>query len=76
MRREEAVTKLHQLIQNKLSNGAELRSLVVAVERHGWLKKLPVFDEDDPLVQDWKKIMEENRLSAEEVILAQVISPW
>jgi hypothetical protein len=62
---EEALSKLQKLIQGRLSSGAKLLPLEVAAERHPWLKIGPIFREDDPLVQEWKQIMEENRQNAE-----------
>src|SRR5205809_711254 len=62
---EEALGNLEHLIQGKLRNGAELRRLSVP-ERHPWLRMGAIFRENDPAVEDWKNIMEENREKAEQ----------
>jgi hypothetical protein len=34
---------------------------------HPWAKAFGIFDESDPLVQEWLKIIEENRSRPEEL---------
>lgn len=63
--REGAVRSLQQLIEERLKNGAELASLQVSHTKHPWINLPPIFRENDPLVQEWKEIMEENRARAE-----------
>lgn len=64
--RDEVVQKTQQLIANKLKAGSELVQVHVPVEEDNpWLKMSGMWDKDDPLVQEWKEIMRENRLKDE-----------
>lgn len=62
--REEIVHKLQQLIAKKLESGSELIQVNVP-EDNPWLKMAGMWDKNDPLIQEWKEIMRENRLKDE-----------
>lgn len=64
--RTEVIEKLQRLIASKLENGAELIPVDVAEPDNPWLKMAGMWDKNDPLVQEWKEIMRENRLKDEE----------
>ncbi len=64
--REEVVQKFQQLIASKLEAGSELVPVDVPEQDNPWLKMAGMWDKDDPLVQEWKEIMRENRLKDEE----------
>jgi hypothetical protein len=59
--REEVVQNLKQLIASKLEAGSELIQVDVPEQDNPWLKMAGMWDKDDPLVQEWKQIMRENR---------------
>jgi hypothetical protein len=63
--REEVVRKLQQLVVSKLEAGSELIQVDVPDQDNPWLKMAGMWDKDDPLVQEWKEIMRENRLKDE-----------
>lgn len=64
--REEALGKLRELIESKLDAGAEIVHLNVPDSDNPWLRMAGTLDKDDPLVKEWKQIMEENRRKADE----------
>ena len=64
--REEVIQKLQHLIANKLETGSELIDLAIPEQDNPWLKMAGMWDKDDPLVQEWKEIMQENRLKDDE----------
>jgi hypothetical protein len=63
----EAEQKLKRLIQEKLRNGSELTELTIptATEARSW-PPAPIYDENDPMVQEWLEIMKENRKKEDE----------
>lgn len=63
--REEVVEKVQQMIASKLEAGSELIQVDVAEQDNPWLKMAGMWDKNDPLVQQWKEIMRENRLKDE-----------
>jgi hypothetical protein len=63
--RDEALQKLRQLLENRLSGGAEITSLEVGPTEHPWLKVSGVFA-NDPQYDEWVAAMEENRRKADE----------
>jgi hypothetical protein len=63
---EEAVAKLGDLIHERLGSGANRLTLRVNVTENPWLAIAGTLDKDDPLVQEWKQIMEENRRAADQ----------
>ncbi len=64
--REEAVARLRERISKQLNGGATVVSLQVGAAGNPWLEMAGMFDKDDPLVQEWKQIMEENRRAADQ----------
>jgi hypothetical protein len=58
--RDEALQKLRQLVESRLSAGAELTSLEVGPTEHPLLKFAGIFA-DDPLHEEWLQAMAENR---------------
>jgi hypothetical protein len=62
---EEAVAKLGDLIHERLGSGANRLTLWVRVSENPWLRMAGTLDPDDPMVQEWKQIMEENRRAAD-----------
>jgi len=65
--REEALSRLRELLTQKLSNGVELRTLAVpAAAPHPLAEFAGIFSPDDPMVQEWIEIMAENRRKDEE----------
>lgn len=59
--RDEAVQKLKSLLQQRLANGSQISSLLVPVERHAWMKCAGIFREDDPVIQEWQKAIQQYR---------------
>ena len=64
--REEAIQNLRQMLADRLKNGGELISLTIAVNQQASLKGAGIYREDDPIVQEWLQIMEENRRKLDE----------
>lgn len=62
---EEIVQKLQHLIVSRLEAGSELIQVDIPGQDNPWLKMAGMWDKDDPLVQEWKEIMRENRLKDE-----------
>src|SRR5262245_16346309 len=62
--REELLEKLRAFVAQRMANGAEVVRFEVAELDHPLLRAAGVWDKDDPLVQEWKQIMEENRRKA------------
>jgi len=58
--REEAIAKVRQLYQARLSGGAEMVTVEVGTPAHPWLPFAGMF-KDDPDFQDVIEIMAENR---------------
>ena len=58
--REEAIAKVRQLCQARLSGGAEMVTVEVGSGTHPWLPFAGMF-KDDPDFQDVVKIIAENR---------------
>lgn len=63
---EDALARFKDRIATKLSNGASIASVEVSSE-HPWSKSFGIFDPSDPLVQEWRKIIEENRSRPENI---------
>jgi hypothetical protein len=61
---DEALQNLRELIQSRLVGGAQLVPLEIADE-HPWLPFAGMF-EDDPLLDEWKQAMAENRRQIDE----------
>jgi hypothetical protein len=64
--RDEALNKLRDLFKQTLRNGAELTEFTIqAIPPRSWPPPR-IHDPDDPVVQEWIQIMEENRRKVEE----------
>jgi hypothetical protein len=63
---EEALQKLRQLLEGKITSGAKIVHLDVQIEQNPWLRIAGTLDPNDPMVQEWKEIMMENRRKADE----------
>ena len=63
---EEALENLRHLLQRKIGAGAKIVQLSVPEEENLRSRMAGIWKEDDPLVEEWKQIMEENRRKAEE----------
>ena len=59
---------LRNLIEGKVSAGAEIVTLEVPVAEHPWLPFAGMF-RDDPLVEEWKETMAELRPQADDAEL-------
>ena len=64
--RDEALRKLRDLMDSQLQRGTQLVPFDFPVEDHPWLAKGRIFDPNDPLVQEWIKIMATNRRKMDE----------
>lgn len=65
--RDEALQQLRELIDRKVkSEGTEIMHLEVPVAENPWLKMAGTLDPNDPMVQEWIQIMDENRRKADE----------
>jgi hypothetical protein len=62
---QEALQNLRTLIAGKLTGGAKIVPLDVSDRNNSWLSAAPLWDKDDPLVKEWIRTMEENRLKDE-----------
>jgi hypothetical protein len=57
----EALENLRQNIEGRIKAGARITYLDVPGHEHPLARAAGVFRADDPLVQEWKEIMAENR---------------
>jgi predicted RNase H-like HicB family nuclease len=57
----EALLNLRKVIEARISAGARLTYLDVSIEEPVLAAAAGIFDSNDPLVQEWKEIMAENR---------------
>jgi hypothetical protein len=64
--REDALARFKDRVASKLRNGASVTSVEV-INEHPWAKSFGIFDPSDPLVQEWRRIIEENRSRPEEI---------
>jgi len=63
---EEALENLRLLIQGKVDAGAKIVQINLPQEVELRSRMAGIWKQDDPLVKEWKQIMEENRRKAEE----------
>jgi predicted RNase H-like HicB family nuclease len=63
--RDDALQKLRELIEGRVSAGAEIVTLDVPVAEHPWLPFAGMF-RDDPLIEEWKQTMAELRRQADD----------
>src|SRR5438128_2046001 len=59
--REEALAKLKEQLQARLSTGAAIVPLEVPVEDNPWLQMAGIYDPSNPDVQEWKEEMRRYR---------------
>jgi hypothetical protein len=64
--REDALARFRDHVASKLRNGASVESVEVPHE-HPWARSFGIFDPSDPLVQEWRAIIEENRNRPEDI---------
>lgn len=64
--REEALHKLQELLHDRLPADAQIVPLELAAPEHPLARFAGMYPPDDPLVQDWLRIMAENRRQADE----------
>jgi hypothetical protein len=62
---QEALQNLRTLISGKLRGGATIVPLDVSDRNNSWLGTAGIWDKDDPLIKEWIRTMEENRLKDE-----------
>ncbi len=62
---QEALQNLRTLIEGKITAGAMIVSMEFPNGNNSWLRKAGIWDKDDPLVEEWRRAMEENRLKDE-----------
>lgn len=63
---EEALENLRHLMQGKIGAGSKIVQLSLPEEEGLRARMAGIWKKDDPLVEEWKQIMEENRRKAEE----------
>jgi predicted RNase H-like HicB family nuclease len=61
----EAMQRLRKMIQERIAAGARLLSIEVPLQDNPLAEFEGMFPQDDPLVQEWKQIMAENRRKAD-----------
>jgi hypothetical protein len=62
---DEALRKLHELINKQLAQGAQLVPLEVTTEEKPWMRFAGMF-KDDPYFEDWQKAIAEYRRQVDE----------
>jgi hypothetical protein len=63
--REEALHRLRGQMAERIAAGAEIVPLEAPGKDNPWLRMAGIWKEGDPLVEEWKRIMEENRRAAD-----------
>jgi hypothetical protein len=58
---EDALSRFKGRLSEKLSNGARIATVPLPNSDHPWAKFAGMFDENDPVVQEWLQIMREQR---------------
>ena len=58
---EAALAQFKDRVASKLRSGARVTSIDVQVSDHPWLEFAGMFDKDDPLVQEWLEILNQQR---------------
>lgn len=57
----EALANLRQNLEDRIKAGARLTYLDLPAQEHPLARAAGIFRADDPVVQEWKEIMAENR---------------
>ena len=63
--REEALQKLRELVQNRIAGGGQVVAMGVPAVVSPLLRMAGIWEKDDPLIEEWKRAMEENRRAAD-----------
>lgn len=58
---DEALAQFKERVSAKLQNGTRVASVTIPTNEHPWLEFAGMYDPDDPLVQEWLAIIQENR---------------
>jgi hypothetical protein len=58
---EEALAQFKKSVTAKLRNGARLTTVDIHDNEHPWLKFAGMFDPNDPIIQEWLEIMQQQR---------------
>jgi hypothetical protein len=64
--REEALSKLKELLNKQMQNGAELTTLEVGVCEHPLAGIIGMWSPDDPVIAEWQQAIEEYRQKIDE----------
>jgi len=64
--RDEALQKLRELMDQQLQNGTQWAALEVPAVENPWRAMAGSLDPNDPVVQEWKEIMADNRRKIDE----------
>jgi hypothetical protein len=57
----EALERLRQDLESRIKAGARIAYLEIPLQNHPLARAAGIFQPDDPVVQEWKEIMAENR---------------
>jgi predicted RNase H-like HicB family nuclease len=63
--REEALQKLRELVTKRIADGGQMVPLDLPAASNPWLRMAGIWEKDDPLIEEWKQAMEENRRAAD-----------
>jgi hypothetical protein len=58
---EEALAQFKKRVTDKLQNGARIASVEIQGNANPWLESAGIFDPQDPIVQEWLQIIQEER---------------
>lgn len=59
--KEDAVAALRKLLQDELNQGKQIASIQIPSVPPPWLRYAGMFKEDDPIIQEWVKCIQEYR---------------
>jgi len=62
---DEAITNLRESLESRFEGGARMVSLQISVPEHAWLPFAGMFQQDDPVVQEWLEILQSRRSDPE-----------
>jgi predicted RNase H-like HicB family nuclease len=68
---EEAISRLQQEANRHLANGQKVATIDVPDAEHPWKQLIGSWDPNDPLIQEWKKGIEEYRRQRDRELLAE-----
>lgn len=58
---EDALKRLQESVSAKLRSGAVVKSIEIPPKENPWLRGAGMYDPNDPLVQEWLQIIQEQR---------------